>query len=153
MKLKKTLFTKLILIINIVMVIMVLNSCNTKKNSTNDEPKDIAEESKNTTNSNYQKISTEEGKKMLEEDNNIILLDVRTQEEFDSGHIPGSILIPYDTILENSKEKLKDKEQTIIIYCRSGRRSAIAANDLIKIGYKNVYDMGGIIDWPYEVEK
>ena len=81
----------------------------------------------------------------------IIILDVRTQEEFDAGHIAGAILIPNETILDEQPELLPDLDAEILVYCRSGNRSAQSANKLLAIGYTNVYDFGGIIDWPYEV--
>jgi len=74
---------------------------------------------------------------------------VRTQEEYDAGHLKGSILIPYTDIEKLAGEKLPDKDATILVYCRSGRRSAIAAQALADLGYTHVMDMGGLQDWPY----
>jgi rhodanese-related sulfurtransferase len=101
----------------------------------------------------YSKISAEEAKKLLDNEKGIILLDVRTREEHDAERIAGSMLIPYDRLEEESASSLPDKDAAIVVYCRSGRRSAIAADILVKLGYKKVYDMGGIQDWPYETEK
>ena len=98
----------------------------------------------------YQKITAQEGKEMID-GGDIILVDVRTKEEYDSGHIANAILIPNETISDKMPEELDNLDAKIIIYCRSGRRSAIAAKNLIKMGYTNIYDMGGIADWPYEV--
>ena len=81
----------------------------------------------------------------------IIILDVRTQEEFNAGHIAGAILIPNETILDEQPALLPDLDAEILVYCRSGNRSAQSANKLLAMGYTNVYDFGGIIDWPYEV--
>ena len=81
-----------------------------------------------------------------------IILDVRTQEEYDQGHIPGAIVISYEEIEEKAEEVLTDKDQLILVYCRSGRRSKIAAEALVELGYTNIKEFGGIIDWPYEVE-
>ncbi len=81
---------------------------------------------------------------------NVTLLDVRAKYEFDEAHIDGALLLPYDTITADSPELPADKAATIIIYCRSGRRSAIAADTLEALGYTDVYDLGGIQDWPYE---
>ena len=81
----------------------------------------------------------------------IIILDVRTQDEFNAGHIAGAILIPNETILDEQPDLLPDLDAEILVYCRSGNRSAQSANKLLAIGYTNVYDFGGIIDWPYEV--
>ncbi len=97
-------------------------------------------------------ITAEEGKAMMEEDPTIILVDVRTQEEYVEEHIPGALLVPVDEIESLAPELMPDMEGTYIIYCRSGNRSATAAQLLIDLGYKNIYDMGGIIDWPYETE-
>ena len=82
-----------------------------------------------------------------------IVLDTREQDEFDSGHIPGAILIPSTEIENKAIELIPDKDKLILVYCRSGRRSKIAAEALSKLGYTNVKEFGGIIDWPYEVEK
>jgi len=81
----------------------------------------------------------------------IIILDVRTQEEYDAGHIAGAILIPNETIIDTKPDLLPDLDAEILVYCRSGNRSAQSAKKLLAIGYTNVYDFGGIIDWPYEV--
>ncbi len=97
------------------------------------------------------KISTEEAKEMMDSDDSIIILDVRTQEEYDTDHIPGAILIPYTEITKTVDELIPDHSSTILLYCRSGRRSSIAASDLVDLGYSNVYDFGGISDWEYEV--
>ena len=97
------------------------------------------------------KISVEEAKKIMDTREGYILLDVRSESEYDEGHIPGAILIPY-TELEDRAEELLDKEQLILIYCRSGRRSQIAAAILAELGYTNIQEFGGILDWPYEVE-
>jgi rhodanese-related sulfurtransferase len=77
---------------------------------------------------------------------------VRTQEEYDQGHIPGAIVISYEEIADKAEEVLTDKNQLILVYCRSGRRSKIAAEALLELGYTNIKEFGGIIDWPYEVE-
>ncbi|TAH63631.1 MAG: rhodanese-like domain-containing protein [Anaerolineaceae bacterium] len=88
---------------------------------------------------------------MIDNNSDIIVLDVRTEEEFNSGHIKDAILIPNNEILERAEEELPDKEATILVYCRSGRRSSLAAENLTGLGYTNVYDFGGIIDWTYEI--
>jgi phage shock protein E len=101
----------------------------------------------------FTNITPEEANKKLNSEKGIILLDVRTKEEYDSGHIKGSLLIPVDSLKEEAEGKLKDKDATIFIYCRSGNRSVTAANILLNLGYKNVYNLGGINNWPYEVVK
>ena len=99
----------------------------------------------------YHKISAAEAKARLDSGDELILLDVRTKEEFDAGHIAGAVLLPNETIVDTKPEALPDLNAEILIYCRSGNRSAQAANKLVAMGYTNVYDFGGIIDWPYEV--
>lgn len=98
-----------------------------------------------------QVISATEAKEMLDSDDSIVLIDVRTEEEFNESHIPGAKLLPLDTIDTNAEKVIADKAVTYIVYCRSGNRSSQAATKLTDLGYKNVYDMGGIIDWPYDV--
>lgn len=97
-------------------------------------------------------ITAEEGKAMMDEDPMIILVDVRTQEEYKEEHIPNALLVPVDELEGLAPDMMPDKDATYIIYCRSGNRSATAAQMLVDLGYQNVYDMGGIIDWPYETE-
>ena len=101
----------------------------------------------------YEQITAEEAKKIMYSGEEHIILDTREQDEFDEGHIPGAILIPYTEIENKAEEMLPDKDKLILVYCRSGRRSKIAAESLAKLGYTNVKEFGGIIDWPYEVEK
>jgi len=98
----------------------------------------------------YQEITPQEARVLLEEDKEVVLLDVRTEEEFREQRIPGSILIPDYEISDLATQKLPDKDATILLYCRTGRRSEAAARQLIEMGYTNVYDLGGIVDWPYE---
>ena len=101
----------------------------------------------------YEQITPEEAKKIMDSGEEHIILDTREQDEFDSGHIPKAILIPYTEIENKAEEMLPDKDKLILVYCRSGRRSKIAAESLAKLGYTNVKEFGGIIDWQYEVEK
>ena len=100
----------------------------------------------------YVNITAKEAKEIMDSREDYIILDTRTQEEYDEKHIPGAILIPHDEILEKAESVLKDKNRLILVYCRSGRRSKLAAKDLVKLGYTNIKEFGGIIDWPYEVE-
>ncbi len=100
----------------------------------------------------YMHITAAEAKQIMDSQEGYMLLDVRTQEEYDEGHIPGAILIPNTEIEERAEESLPDKDQLILVYCRSGRRSKMAAEILAELGYTNVREFGGIIDWPYEVE-
>ena len=100
----------------------------------------------------YVNITAEEAKQIMDSEEGYIILDVREQDEYDAGHIPGAILIPYTQIKEKANEMLTDKDQLILVYCRSGRRSKIAAETLVELGYTNIKEFGGIIDWPYETE-
>lgn len=99
----------------------------------------------------YKTIDPETAYENLQEDDSILLMDVRTKEEFLLGTIPGSVLVPLDTIEENMEDLYPDKEQEIYVFCRSGNRSQTASNLLIELGYTNVHDLGGIIDWPYDI--
>lgn len=99
------------------------------------------------------KITPEEAKRMMEEESGVIILDVRTQAEFDAGHIAGALLLPDTEVADKAADLLPDKTATILVYCRSGRRSALAGETLAGMGYTHVYDFGGIIDWPYEIVK
>ena len=99
----------------------------------------------------YRKISAADAKARMDSGDTIVVLDVRTQEEYDAGHIAGAMLLPNETILDTQPSELPDLNAEILVYCRSGNRSAQAANKLLALGYTNVVDFGGIIDWPYEV--
>lgn len=98
------------------------------------------------------KISPEEAKEMMD-NGGVTVVDVRSREEFDEGHIPEAVLVTNETIGSEAPEELPDKDAVLLIYCRSGRRSAQAAEKLSGLGYTNVYDFGGIIDWPYDTVK
>ena len=101
----------------------------------------------------YDQISGAEAKALMDSESGYIIIDARTQEEYDQGHIPGAILIPEYEIADRAEKELPDKDQLILVYCRSGRRSKIAAEELVKLGYTNVKEFGGIIDWEYETTK
>ena len=96
-------------------------------------------------------ITAEEARKLRDSEEGCIILDVRTREEYDQGHIPGAILIPDTEIEAKAADLLPDKDQLILVYCRSGRRSKLAAQSLADLGYTNIREFGGILDWPYEV--
>ena len=100
----------------------------------------------------YVNITAQQAKEIMDSQEDYVILDTRTREEYDEKHIPGAILIPYDQILEKAEDALTDKDQLILVYCRSGRRSKLAADDLVTLGYTNIKEFGGIIDWPYETE-
>ena len=97
----------------------------------------------------YKKINAVEAKARMDSGDEIVILDVRTKEEYDAGHIAGAILVPNESITDKQPELLPELDAEILVYCRSGNRSAQAARKLIAIGYTNVVDFGGIIDWPY----
>ena len=101
----------------------------------------------------YEQITPEEAKKIMDSGEEHIILDTREQDEYDEGHIAGAILIPYTEIENKAEETMPDKDKLILVYCRSGRRSKIAAESLAKLGYTNVKEFGGIIDWQYEIVK
>jgi rhodanese-related sulfurtransferase len=116
---------------------MAVSSIGTSDNSTASE-------------ANPMKITAQEAKTRLDADKGIIILDVRTKEEFVEKHIPGALLLPVDTIADKASTVIPEKTKTYFIYCRSGNRSATAAAQLVSMGYTSIYDFGGIIDWPYE---
>lgn len=97
----------------------------------------------------YMQITQQEAKNIMDTERDYALLDVRTEAEFSEGHIAGARLIPDDQILQRAERELPDKAQWILVYCRSGRRSKNAAEKLANLGYINVREFGGIIDWPY----
>jgi len=100
----------------------------------------------------YVNITAEEAKQIMDSEEGYVILDVRTQEEYEEGHIPGAIVISHEQIEEKAEDALTDKDQLILVYCRSGRRSKLAAEALAELGYTNIKEFGGITDWPYEVE-
>lgn len=101
----------------------------------------------------YEKISAERAKEIMDKEKDYVILDVRTAEEYNEGHINGAVLIDHEEIRQKAQTVIPDKNKMILVYCRSGRRSKIAAAHLCELGYKNVLEFGGIIDWTYEVTK
>lgn len=102
----------------------------------------------------YTEITPEAAKEMMDADPDAVLLDVREQSEFDTGHVPGAVLLPVGTIDEESAAAvLPDKETTVLVYCRSGNRSKQASKALAELGYTQIYEFGGVNDWPYELER
>ena len=101
----------------------------------------------------YDQITPQEAKTMMDTERDYIIIDARTTEEFAEGHIADAILIPEYEIAARAEKELPNKDALILVYCRSGRRSKIASEELIKLGYTNVKEFGGIIDWPYEIVK
>ena len=106
----------------------------------------------NSANGTYQQITQEAAKEMMDTQE-VIILDVREQDEYDSGHIPGAVLLPVSIIDENTAaEVIPEKNSTVLVYCRSGNRSKTASSVLADLGYTNIYEFGGINTWPYEIE-
>ena len=103
--------------------------------------------------STYEQITAEQAKTIMDTEKDYVIIDARTEEEFAEGHIENAILIPEYEIKDRAEKELPDKEQLILVYCRSGRRSKIASEELVKLSYTNVKEFGGIIDWPYETVK
>lgn len=101
----------------------------------------------------YMQISQEEAKRIMDSREAHIILDTREKDEYDQGHIPGAILIPHTQIESLAEKTIPDKDMQILVYCRSGRRSKIAAQSLARLGYTNVKEFGGIIDWQYDIVK
>ncbi|QNM05321.1 rhodanese-like domain-containing protein [Qiania dongpingensis] len=97
----------------------------------------------------YHKITAEEAKKMLDE-GGVTVVDVRTAEEYAEKHIPDAVLVPVESIGTEPPELLPDKDAVLLIHCRTGVRSKQASDKLVKLGYTQIYDFGGIVDWPYE---
>jgi len=127
----------------IMMLVMVLTGCNTQESGI-DTGLDKA---------SYISISQETAMEMMKADDGHIIVDVRRQDEYDEGHIPGAVLIPNESITDTRPEKLPDTEQIILVYCRSGRRSKEASQKLADMGYVNVYEFGGINTWIGETVK
>ncbi|MGM9579143.1 MAG: rhodanese-like domain-containing protein [Evtepia sp.] len=101
----------------------------------------------------YQQITAQEAKAMMDVGAGAVVLDVREQEEYDQGHIPGAVLLPVGEITqESASAAVPEKDTVVLVYCRSGNRSKAAANELSQLGYTQVYEFGGIQDWPYEIE-
>ena len=101
----------------------------------------------------YEQISQEEAKRIMDTEEGIVIIDARTEEEFSEGHIEGAILIPEYEITECAERVIPEKDTLILVYCRSGRRSKIASDALVQLGYTNVKEFGGIIDWQFEIVK
>ncbi len=101
----------------------------------------------------WRSITQEEAKRIMDEGGDFVILDVREQDEYDEGHIPGAVLMPYTRTEELAPLLVPEKNRKILVYCRSGRRSKIAAQSLTDLGYTDVLEFGGIIDWSYGTER
>lgn len=132
------------LIVLLVFMVMVVTGCNNRND------KEIIENASGKQDGSYTQISMEEAVAMMQEETGYIILDVRTAEEFAEKHIPDAINIPNEVIGTEEIPELPDKEQLILVYCRSGNRSKQASEKLVALGYTNVYEFGGIRDWTGE---
>ena len=133
-------------------ILAVLVGCGEKNAASSVLPERKIEEIAVEKRSEYRKISSQEAKEMLDKNPEIILVDVRNEDEYAEIRIPGSILLPKDIVEEKAAQTLPDKDAVILVYCKGGGRSKPACETLIGMGYTNVYDMGGIMDWHYETE-
>ncbi len=128
---------KIKLLIPMMLSALLLSSCGTPGSSS----------------SGYRQISMDEAVEMMRDEKDYIILDVRRADEFAKGHIPGAINVANEDIGTAEIAELPDKSQLILVYCRSGRRSKEAAEKLVKLGYTNIVEFGGILDWNGEIEK
>ena len=104
-------------------------------------------------NATYEQITAQEAKEIMDTEQDYIIIDVRTSKEYGEGYIEGAICFPHEDIKAKAHVVLPEKDALILVYCRSGRRSKIASEELVKLGYTNVKEFGGIIDWPYKTVK
>ncbi len=142
------------LIILLIISLTLFSGCSDNVNTEN-TPNNSTDTTEILTNKSlgYEQISGEQAKHLMDTENDFIIIDARTVEEFNEGHIENAILIPEYEIADKAENELKDKDQLILVYCRSGRRSKIASQELADLGYTNVKEFGGIIDWQYEIVK
>ena len=155
---KKDIIKLIFIVIGVIIIILLTiyiyskvskQSCNCVLYNVNN----LSSEEVNDAMGTVKNITAAQTKEALGSDKSIILLDVRTKDEYNQAHIPGSILIPLDELESSAASKLQDKGAAIIVYCRSGARSANASNILVRLGYTNVSNMlGGISGWTYGTE-
>lgn len=137
----------------LLLLILVLSACAPQNGSSGNVPGNNTVPGNETAPAAYRQITQEQAKEMMARDDGHIIVDVRRQDEYDDGHIPGAVLIPNEEIGTERPAKLSDPEQIILVYCRSGRRSKEASQKLADMGYVNVYEFGGITDWTGETVK
>lgn len=142
---------KIFLCITIGTLVTIGGCGNTNRNKNNKDNSEVTSMEKET--KEFITISQKEARKIMEEDEDVIILDVRTLEEYESGHIKDAILIPYDEVKEMARSVIPDRNSLVLVYCRSGSRSKIASQTLVKMGYTNVREFGGISSWEYETER
>ena len=144
MKKRKTFIVGILFIIFVILVgIWIFQKSQTSVNKDEEGEKNMPE---------YVSITMEEAKKVFETQGDYIILDVRREDEFAEGHIPGAINVPNEGIQDTEPSELPDKNQTIYVYCRSGNRSKQAASKLVAMGYTNIIEFGGIMDWTGDIE-
>lgn len=144
MKKRKTFIVGILFIIFVILVgIWILQRMQTSVNKDEEGENNMPE---------YVSITMEEAKNVFETQGDYIILDVRREDEFAEGHIPGAINVPNEGIQDTEPSELPDKNQTIYVYCRSGNRSKQAASKLVAMGYNNIIEFGGIMDWTGEIE-
>lgn len=136
-----------------VLALTALCGCTAKTDTTVTEATTATQTQTQSESGTYKQISSDEAAELMKTEKDFIILDVRRQDEFDSGHIPGAICVPNETIGTADIPELPDKSQLILVYCRSGRRSKEASQKLADMGYTNITEFGGIIDWKGEVVK
>ena len=146
---------KKILCMILVLLCFFLVACAKNTPKTESEEKKPAEQTaaESGEQKTFVQITPQDAKKIMDSAAAYVVLDVREQTEFDEGHIPGAIVIPHTEIEAKAAQMLPDKNALILVYCRSGRRSKLAAESLVKLGYTDVKEFGGIVDWPYETVK
>ena len=133
------------IIISLIIGAMIISGCSSGKKGT-----DVSSSNEM---KSYTKISQDEAKKMMEKDDGHVIVDVRREDEYASGHIPGAVLIPNESIETEKPAELPDPDQIILVYCRSGNRSAQASQKLANLGYTRVFDFGGIMTWTGDIVK
>ena len=132
----------------LVMIIIMVSSCTSRQDAETNRGTQTETEG----NMIYVSITSAQAKQLMDTESDYVILDVRTEEEYNESHIPNAVLIPDYEIMEKAEQVLPDKDQLILVYCRSGRRSKNASQALAELGYTNIKEFGGIIDWPYETE-
>ena len=141
------------IVIALFLCMMFISCGQNKEREWNKADKNTTETEENQQEMSYERISQEEARQLMEQEDGYIILDVRTEAEYEEGHISGAICIPNETILDEMLEELPNKEQLILVYCRSGNRSKQASQKLAELGYTNIKEFGGIIDWDGDIEK
>ena len=145
-----------IIFILLLLIVLVASSC-AKNEDTDDETDGVttskSADDKDSESASVNTIDADKAIEMMASGDSYVLVDVRTEEEYAEGHIEGALLLPLDQLETLAEEQLPDKDATILVYCRSGNRSAQASALLVELGYTQIYDFGGIMDWPVEIVK